>query len=439
MARLLSDFTSPTINGFTAGLVLANEVLEGIAQGELEGPGRGITEKFTNDTTGAQIRVVRMLPLSQKARELGNSINGGNFAGVVEQPQSTEVGIDVITVIDTPIDIANVTTDMISVDVLAKTKDNLSQLINRNLNGMTVAVKLTSSLPAQNKNITFVGADDNLAEKALEASSLLDEGDEDNNVDIFPQEGRVFLLKGSYRAELFKKGILSLGGSNHAQEMLASGAVSPNAKPNKISNGYIGDFDGTPVHTASQMVWSIAEQYAGLPRGEFDNVIGYFSSDLANARGVAMNERVKVIDSPNGQGIRLQPLVRMGAASWYAKGNSLLVKGSETDAMYYDAAKAIDADYVSKVVAPGSRMDAAINFAGSTITVTPVAGSQVKKLYYKTGTTAIAGRVSLAKFYEYGTKGVGTVFTSGTALSGLSTHVYAVVEMADGTFVTFGK
>lgn len=438
MAKYLSDFTAPAINGFTAGLVLANEILEGIAQGEIEAPGRGITEKFTNDTTGAQIRVIRMLPLTQKARELGNSINGGNFAGVVEQPQSVEVGIDVITVIDTPIDIANVTQDMISVDVLSKTKDNLTQLVNRNLNGMTVAVKLTKSLPALDKNITYVGANDNLADKALLASALLDEGDEDNNIDIFPQEGRVFVLKGSYRAELFKQGILSLGGSNYAQEMLASGAASPNAKTNKVTNGYIGDFDGTPVHTASQMVWSIAEQYAGLPRGEFDSIIGYFSSDYANARGVAMNERVKVIDSPNGQGIRLQPLVRMGAASWYAKGNSLLVKGASTDKNYNDVAVAVDSAYASKVVAPGSRMDATIKYASGTLTVTPSAGSTVKKTYYKTGATAISGKVTLASFYAYGTAGIGSTFTSGTALTSPAAHVYALVEMTDGTFITFG-
>lgn len=438
MPRLLSDFKSPSINSFTAGLVLANEILEGIAQGEIEAPGRGITEKFTTDTQGAQVRVIKMLPLKQKARQLGNTINGGNFPTTTEQPTSTEVGIDVITVIDQPIDIANVTQDMISVDILSKVKDNLNQLINRNINAMTVAVKLTKSLPAEDKYITFVGATDNLADKALEASAKLDDGDEDNNVDIFPQEGRVFVLKASYRAELFKKGILSLGGSNYAQEMLASGALSPNAKPNKMSNGYIGDFDTTPVHMASQLIWSIAEEYAGLPKGEFNNVIGYFSSDLANARGVAMNERVKVIDSPQGQGIRLQPLVRMGAASWYAKGNSLLVKGAETDKTYFDVAKLVDANYVSEVVAPGSRMDATITYASSTLTVTPAVGSTVKKLYYKTGATAISGKVTLASFYAYGTAGIGTAFTSGTALSSPQTHVYALVEMTDGTFLTFG-
>lgn len=438
MPRLLSDFKSPSINSFTAGLVLANEILEGIAQGEIEAPGRGITEKFTTDTQGAQVRVIKMLPLKQKARQLGNTINGGNFPTTTEQPTSTEVGIDVITVIDQPIDIANVTQDMISVDILSKVKDNLNQLINRNINAMTVAVKLTKSLPAEDKYITFVGATDNLADKALEASAKLDDGDEDNNVDIFPQEGRVFVLKASYRAELFKKGILSLGGSNYAQEMLASGALSPNAKPNKMSNGYIGDFDTTPVHMASQLIWSIAEEYAGLPKGEFNNVIGYFSSDLANARGVAMNERVKVIDSPQGQGIRLQPLVRMGAASWYAKGNSLLVKGAETDKQYHEVAKLVDSAYVSEVVAPGSRMYATVSYASGKLTVTPAADSVVKAIYYKTGDAKLNGKVTLTSYYAYGTAGIGTTITSGAAVTDAKAHVYALVEMKDGTFLTFG-
>ena len=114
MATFLADYGKPVINDIDARLVLANEVLLNIFQGQIEGAGgRGVNQTFSNDTSGAQIRVLRINPLTQEARELGATLGGGNFPNATEQPTTQEYGLDVITVIDQPIDIAQVSRDMI--------------------------------------------------------------------------------------------------------------------------------------------------------------------------------------------------------------------------------------------------------------------------------------------------------------------------------------
>ena len=59
------------INSQVAAHVFANTAMKNIYQGEIEKGGRGVTQEYSNDTTGSQINVIRPLPLPIKARELG--------------------------------------------------------------------------------------------------------------------------------------------------------------------------------------------------------------------------------------------------------------------------------------------------------------------------------------------------------------------------------
>ena len=77
--QYLSDFSKPTINGNIARRVLANEVLRGVTQEVLETNGEGITQRFSTDVSGAQIRITQFMPFNQLARELGATLNGENF------------------------------------------------------------------------------------------------------------------------------------------------------------------------------------------------------------------------------------------------------------------------------------------------------------------------------------------------------------------------
>ena len=147
--QYLSDFARPTINGNIARRVLANEVLRGVAQGILENNGEGITQRFSNDTTGAQIRITQFMPFNQEARELGASLNGENFDGrTALQAHTNGLGVDVITVINQNIDIPQVTMDMLPIDFLGNVTKNLEMDINNNINAMTIGGKFVATANA---------------------------------------------------------------------------------------------------------------------------------------------------------------------------------------------------------------------------------------------------------------------------------------------------
>ena len=145
-SQYLSDFAQPAINGNIARRVLANEVLRGVTQGVLENNGEGVTQRFSNDTTGAQIRITQFMPFNQEARELGASLNGENFDGrTALQATTNGLGVDVITVINQNIDIPQVTMDLLPIDFLGQVKENLTMDINNNINAMTIGGKFVAT------------------------------------------------------------------------------------------------------------------------------------------------------------------------------------------------------------------------------------------------------------------------------------------------------
>jgi hypothetical protein len=450
--QFLTDFKAPYINGISARRILVNEVLQNIYQGEIESEKRGVTQRFTTDVSGAQIRVIRVLPLTQEARELGSGLNGENFNTIVEQPRTENYGLDVITVIDAPIDIPNVNQDMLPIDLMEKVTKEVANLINLNTNAMTIAGKLHKTYTdVANANVIYFNPADTdasaLQTAFLLANSKLDDGDLENGVAMFPMDDRVAIIQTSYRAKLLAKGVLVLGGSNYAQEMLASGVLSPGAKQNKLENGYIGDFDGVPVHIVSSLIWRTTERYLGLPAGELNKVIGYFSSGMANARGVAYNENMKIIDSPQGAGVRLQPLFRMGFKSFYTKGNVVIFEGTESTVGIANNPLAkfnTIASGTAKLLAPGSRVvpNLVVTVAGTdeqTVTGTVTFGSGKTLL---TGTNQYFLQLASATPVALTVSDFDTAYaTVGSTLKGTFTSGTAIVleTLTAGTYVGYFK
>lgn len=331
--QYLSDFSKPSINGNIARRVLANEVLRGVSQDVLETNGEGITQRFSSDVSGAQIRITQFMPFNQEARELGATLNGENFDGrTALQANTNGLGVDVITVINQNIDIPQVTMDMLPIDFLGNVKKNLTMDINNNINAMTIGGKFvsTANAVAEGKHTfkevtlsTITG--DALRRVLMDMNAELDNGDVDNGLAYFPDEDRCFVFKTSFIPYLLDKGILTLGGANHAYEILALGGISQGEKQD-IRRGYCGEFLGHPVYKAGELIWKLAAKYAGVPVWAFDGVYGYVSSGYANVRALAQEDQIKMIDSPDGAGVRVQPNFRMGFKSLYAKGNVFLVE-----------------------------------------------------------------------------------------------------------------
>jgi len=339
---VLSQFTAPSIDGQAVKRVLATAIMENYVQDVIMRDGCGVTEKFTTDTDAFEVRVVRENPLTQNARNLGATINGGYFNGTgYEQPASTEYGLRLDYVIDQNVDIPANMQDMFPLDVVSATTRNLGQLVSRNVNASTLATQIASNLnhnaqlqedgTAPTWQAVTLGTTD-LAQSFLQASATLDNGDEDNGVDIFPVDQRVAMWRPTIRPYLLKTGSIIVGGSNFAQVMLASGKVDPSSgKPREYLGGYFGDIDRTPQHIASNAIWKLAELYLGLSAGALDDVYGLLGASIGTGRGLAFNSTLKVIDSPVGQGMRMQPKYRWGVETWFSQSIVLFVKTAFTN------------------------------------------------------------------------------------------------------------
>lgn len=435
-SQYLSDFAQPAINGNIARRVLANEVLRGVTQGVLENNGEGVTQRFSNDTTGAQIRITQFMPFNQEARELGASLNGENFDGrTALQATTNGLGVDVITVINQNIDIPQVTMDMLPIDFLGQVKENLTMDINNNINAMTIGGKFVATannIAAGNDDFKYItsatatGNDWRLA--FMEMDAKLDDGDIDNGLAYFPSEDRCFVVKASVIPMLFSNGILSLGGANHAYEMLAMGGISPNAKQD-IRSGYAGELLGKPVYKFVSLIAKLAAKYAGVPVWAFDEVYAYESSGFANVRALAQNDEIKLIDSPDGQGVRVQPNFRMGFKSLYAKGNVFLVETGYTNPASAGALtlkapasrQAYSNDTTLSQVKVGAKTatysaetktyTVADGVAGAqTVTATPTT-ADVTKVIAPTSVTVVSGQTDTYKIKVIAQDGTTTIYT----------------------------
>lgn len=351
MAAILSQFNAPSIDGQAVKRVLAPAIMENIVQDIILRDGYGVTEKFSTDTDAFEIRVVRQRALDLDARGFGATFNGGFFNSLTEiQPSSQEYGIRLDHIIDRNVDIPSNMQDMFPLDVVGATTQRVGQAVARNVNASTMAEQLRVALTynaavALDADYSFAGTDyeydaaldtptivehetgvDSFQTTYLTASALLDNGDERHGVDIYPVDMRVALYRPEVRAELLKTGQIIIGGSNFAQQMIAAGKVSPEGRPRENMGGYFGDIDATPQHIASKAIFNLAEKYLTLATGTLDGVLGMIVSSMGTGRALAFNNTIKTIDSPNGQGMRIQPKYRWGVETWFAKSVVLLVE-----------------------------------------------------------------------------------------------------------------
>ena len=435
-STLLGRTSGPTINSMEAGVILSKVILENIVQDVIETEGRGVTMAFSTDTEAAQIKAMRVLPLTQKARRLGASINGGVYnSGSAEYPQSEVVMLNILDSIDGNIDVPNQTQSMISVNLLDEKQKQIAQLVTKTLNALTVAGKIKTTFGAEQAPTTYNSATDDLTEKLLQLSADLDEGDSTKGIQYYPKKGRIYVFRSSFKPTLFKKGIYVLGGANLLYGMVQKGTASPEAIQ-RGEDGYIGDFDDIPIHCASSQIWSDAEAYLGLPAGELAEVYGYCSSSMANSRGLAHDNQIKIIDSPDGPGVRLQPQYRFGFESWYATGNRFLVKS--TFANFVTQIQTLHSDYVPDTIPEGSRMSATVAWSQKTCTVTVGSGSTAAYLGYKFVAT-VPSPLTAANYVTATAAESGTgTFTSGTAITFTTTGKFTplhLVILTDGTVI----
>jgi hypothetical protein len=378
MAGLFADIKTPFVNEATLKRIMSSRVKENIFQNIFTRPNEAVTEKFSEDTDAAEIQVIRVKPDGSDAREIGDDLNGNWFNGESASYSTTAAyGIKILTTIDRNIDIPTNQQDMMNVDVAEAELANLAGRVNRNINAMTIAEQLR-------KNFTDVGA--GTVEKnwitvtngdylgaLIEAGGKLDDGNAAEGVDAYPDGARAVIVRSSVKTALLKKGQVIIGGSDAAQNILRKGGLSENDRPEVASTAYVGEVANMPVYVASQVVWTLAERYLGLTPGRLDGVQMLVVSAVGTLRALAFNSAMKIIDSPDGQGRRLQPKYRMGTSC--------------IDAL--SVVPVVDSSFVAPsnitIKAPASRVQTAnpvITASGSDATITcATAGATI---YYTT-------------------------------------------------------
>ena len=335
ITQVLSPNNVPFINGINGERRISAAILKNFYQGLVEKDGKGVDDNFVSATDAeeaTQIAVRRVLPVKMKPREQGASKNGASYSQNQHYVQTEEVGIDILQVLDDVILLPRASRDRIKVDLLAEQIDIWSKRWATIYNGATTASKILAAYKSKANgneiNEVEITASDitnkKVLDKFIEGNSLLDEGDPAHGIDVFPLDTRIAVFRVSYRATLKAGGILTLGGANELYSILAGSGLNNQGEARTADDGFIGVIDGVEVRLISNESLTHAAEFLGLPANEFKKggvFAGYISSSYANARGASTRERTKVVDEPNGQGIRLQPYVKFGAVSWYPLGN----------------------------------------------------------------------------------------------------------------------
>lgn len=327
------------VNDTALHVAVSEWIIERLVQDNLYRDKLGITQITTKDVGAGGVRVPKIKPSTGKWRKLGEATNGAWFnSGTIGAIGLDEVFVELLYVYDMPEDVPVAQQKLAlgglsSVEVRAK---EIGKNIAIGMNAGTMAHQLQAVINAvitasseTNRIYTYTPATDgDSLEKFLLANAQLDNGDSSYH-NYYPRQGRIAILRPRTIANLRRKGAVIVGGSNYAQEILSSGALDIDVKElPEIHNGYVGMLDGIPVYKATDFLWTEAEKWLGQEAGYLDEIVGIICSDVATGRGHAFPDQTKVIDSPNGQGLRIQPLSNFGVKVFFESGIKLLADGT---------------------------------------------------------------------------------------------------------------
>ncbi len=342
MATATSSFDAPVIDSIASGRQLAPVIMNNVVQRIQLSNGKGVTEKFTQNVMADEVRIIRVKPLTQTGRTLGETTNGLHYhssGATGEQPTTDHYGIRLRHKLDLPVSIPRSAMDMIPLDYLNATREQLEQKIAKAVNASTLATQLASALnyeynsgtPLEDHKVEVTLGTSSIVDAVIDMGAILDDGDTDNGIDTFPKENRVLQLRPTV-SKYLKRGFDYVYdvGNWKGQDMLKVGAIDPVTVPNTHVDGYLGQIDQTDLFMTSSPVWTLAESWLGLDAGDLDEIYGLMSASQGTGRGLAFTNSVQIIPEYRGQGIRMLPNYRWGIEVFFNKSLVLLAKTSMT-------------------------------------------------------------------------------------------------------------
>lgn len=313
------------VNDTATGILAAKQIKENLFVGLLHKNGKALHEQTETDVS--TIRMMKYKPITADARELGATTNGGFFNSQgAEISEVSEYDLNLLYFYDRMVDIPEVQQDMCPVNLFDAANANIGGRVATEINASTIAAQLKAvfdvvgamDTPAWADHAVVLAATPKYYDAFMDASIMLDNGDEANGIQTFPVEEREFLMLPEFRKGLMTQSGVLLGGSNFAQSMLAKGGVDPESRKENGSM-YVGEIDLIPCYVYPKPIASRAK--AWTDNATFmDGVKAIMCAAAATDRGISTPSYVKITDSPDGAGKRLQPKVRWGINVCYPKG-----------------------------------------------------------------------------------------------------------------------
>lgn len=311
------------VNDTATQVLAAKKVKENIFVDLLHRAGYGVTE--VTELDASSVRMFKQVQTLADARQLNAPVNGGFFNNnKAEVPQIIEYDLDLLDLYDQVYDLPEVQQDMVSVSVFENATKNIGGRISTEINASTLAAQLLAKYnEAKDANswdglAVILDTNPNYYEALQEASTMLDDGDEENGIQSFPFAERQILFRANYRKKLLSEKGVIMGGSNYAQSMLAKGTVSPEDTKD-FGNMYCGEIDNIPCFIVPAAIWNRAGMWVGA-QSAFDATQAIVIAAASTDRGISPQGYIKVVPSPDGAGQRLQPKVRWGINVCYPKG-----------------------------------------------------------------------------------------------------------------------
>ena len=338
----MADFTGYSVNDTAFHIAVANQIIADIAQNDIYQDGLGIIQITAEDFGAAAVRIPKIKKATGTFREIGATTNGAfkNSTTASIKGLDEEI-VNLKNLYDEMEDVPNVQ-NILSVANAASVSRRVAEIakaITRGRNSGTMAHQIAAVI---NKSITdtattgnvFVytaGTAGDVVKQMRLANASLDNGDAYH--DTFPIEGRVYVARPEAVSDMMANGQVITGGSNFAQEMISSGAVDPSISIGDLPEnvyGYRGMILGVPVMVATKPLWDAAEAWLGLDAGDLSKVQAIVASHISTGRGQAFPEQIKIIDSPDVNGLRIQPLANFGVKVLFPAGVKLLANAAIT-------------------------------------------------------------------------------------------------------------
>ena len=311
------------VNDTATQVLAAKKVKENIFVDLLHRAGYGVTE--VTELDASSVRMFKQVQTLADARQLNAPVNGGFFNNnKAEVPQIIEYDLDLLDLYDQVYDLPEVQQDMVSISVFENATKNIGGRVSTEINASTIAAQLLAKYNAAKDANSWDGlavildTNPNYYEALQEASTMLDDGDEENGIQSFPFAERQILFRANYRKKLLSEKGVIMGGSNYAQSMLAKGTVSPEDTKD-FGNMYCGEIDNIPCFIVPSAIWNRAGMWVGA-QSAFEATQAIVIAAASTDRGISPQGYIKVVPSPDGAGQRLQPKVRWGINVCYPKG-----------------------------------------------------------------------------------------------------------------------